>query len=92
MKSLRIWTWVICMEFNFILLKELAIELINELNVNQLNVNNWYEIMDVSINSLKAKCYWKLNKLNESQFNMIQLELNVLNQIDCKFNKFGCVG
>ena len=42
------------MKFNLILLKELAIELINGLNVNQLNVNNWYEIMDVSVNSLKA--------------------------------------
>ena len=26
----------------------------NGLNVNQLNVNNWYEIMNVIVNSLKA--------------------------------------
>ena len=26
----------------------------NGLNVNQLNVNNWYEIMNVSVNSLKS--------------------------------------
>ena len=42
------------MKFNLILLKELAIELINGLNVNQLNVNNWYETMNISVNSLKA--------------------------------------
>ena len=47
MKSLRIWTWVIWMKFNILLVKELAIELINGLNVNQLNVNNWYEIMNI---------------------------------------------
>ena len=32
-----------------------------------------------------------MNKLNGSQFNMNQLELKVLNQIECKINKFGYV-
>ena len=26
----------------------------NGLNINQLNVNNWYEIMNISVNSLKS--------------------------------------
>ena len=38
----------------------------NGLNVNQLNVNNWYEIMNVSVNSLK---YNVMERLNENQFN-----------------------
>ena len=32
----------------------LKLNWINGLNVNQLNVNNWYEIMNISVNSLKS--------------------------------------
>ena len=47
--------------------------------------------MNVSVNSLEANEVEKLNKLNGSQFNMNQLELKVLNRIECKVNKFGCI-
>ena len=38
--------------------------------------------MDESVNSLEANEVEKLNKLNGSQFNINQLELKVLNQIE----------